>query len=178
MKQENSKRDLILNGKKRGKLYIASAAIALLIAVPAYFYVTGSSGERDTNNSTTATNSSVTSDEVRYLIQEFNDGRARFFIYDNRGTTIKYFILKSSDGKLRAAFDACDVCWRAHKGYRQDGDNMVCNNCGRSFPSAMINVVTGGCNPSPLTISISGDDAVIKIRNIIKGDGYFSGAQL
>ena len=27
---------------------------------------------------------------------------------------------------------------------------MVCNNCGKVFPSDQINVVTGGCNPIPL----------------------------
>ena len=27
---------------------------------------------------------------------------------------------------------------------------MVCNNCGKAFPSDQINVITGGCNPIPL----------------------------
>jgi hypothetical protein len=43
--------------------------------------------------------------------------------YTDGALTIRYFILKSSDGIIRAAFDACDVCWPAGKGYFQDGDH-------------------------------------------------------
>jgi hypothetical protein len=46
--------------------------------------------------------------------------------------------MKSADGVIRAAYDACDVCYRERKGYHQEGDDMVCNNCGRHFPSTSI----------------------------------------
>ncbi|HEY7527662.1 MAG TPA: Fe-S-containing protein, partial [Candidatus Deferrimicrobiaceae bacterium] len=63
------------------------------------------------------------------------------------GRQFHYFVLRSSDGTYRAAFDACDVCFRANRGYRQEGDLMVCNQCGQTFPSVKINEVKGGCNP-------------------------------
>ena len=88
--------------------------------------------------------------------------------------TVRYFILKSSDGIVRAAFDACDVCWPAGKGYYQDGDSMVCRNCGRRFHSVLINEVKGGCNPAPLTRSVDGDQLVIKVDDILKGKPYFN----
>ncbi|MDA3940922.1 MAG: Fe-S-containing protein [Spirochaetia bacterium] len=44
----------------------------------------------------------------------------------------------------------CDVCYESRLGYKQLGDIMVCNNCGRQFPSVRINVEEGGCNPAPL----------------------------
>ena len=74
---------------------------------------------------------------------------------------------------IRAAFDACDVCWPSGKGYYQDGDVMVCRNCGRRFASVKINEVKGGCNPAPLKRTITGDKLVIQTSDILAGKQYF-----
>jgi uncharacterized membrane protein len=116
----------------------------------------------------------VNTTEVSYPVSMFDDGRARHFQHRANGLTIQYFVLKSSDGIIRAAFDACDVCWPAGKGYFQDGDVMVCRNCGRRFASVRINEVKGGCNPAPLTRTIRGNQLVIKIDDIISGQSYFN----
>jgi uncharacterized membrane protein len=50
---------------------------------------------------------------------------------------------------------------------------MVCNNCGRRFPADQINVVHGGCNPSPLERAVEGDSLVIQVDDIVAGLGYF-----
>ena len=110
-----------------------------------------------------------------YPVEMFDNGKARHFEYKTSdGVSIKYFIMKSSDGVIRAAFDACDVCWREGKGYTQKDDVMVCNNCGRRFLSTKINVVTGGCNPGPLTRTIEGGKVVIKGEHILEGKRYFT----
>ena len=64
--------------------------------------------------------------------------------------------MQSKDGEYRAAFDACDVCYPNKKGYTQQGDLMVCNNCGLQFESTKINEVKGGCNPSPIERTLEG----------------------
>jgi uncharacterized membrane protein len=113
--------------------------------------------------------------EVVYAVKDFKNGDARFYSYPaGNGVTIKYFILKSSDGVIRAAFDACDVCWREGKGYTQKGDFMVCNNCGRRFASVRVNEVTGGCNPSPLTREIREDKVILQVKDIMEGKPYFT----
>jgi uncharacterized membrane protein len=105
----------------------------------------------------------------------FDDGKARYFkVKSPDGVTIRYFVMKSSDGIIRAAFDACSVCWREGKGYTQKDDVMVCNNCGRRFPSVKINVVTGGCNPSALTRNIEGGQVIIRGAHILEGKRYFA----
>jgi uncharacterized membrane protein len=115
--------------------------------------------------------------EVSYSVSMFDNGKARHFEHKTSdGVTIKYFIMKSSDGVVRAAFDACDVCWREGKGYVQQDDVMVCRNCGRRFPSTKINVVTGGCNPGPLTRNIEGGKVVVKVEHILEGKRYFASA--
>jgi uncharacterized membrane protein len=110
---------------------------------------------------------------VSYPVSMFADGAARHFDFKADGMTIRYFILKSSDGVIRAAFDACDVCWPAGKGYYQDGDDMVCRNCGRRFASVLVNEVKGGCNPAPLTRTVNGDRLVLKVDDILQGKSYF-----
>jgi uncharacterized membrane protein len=87
---------------------------------------------------------------------------------------VRYFVLKSSDGVLRAAFDACDVCWPENKGYFQRGDYMVCRNCGRKFASIKVNEVKGGCNPAPLERSVVGEKLVIQMKDIELGKRYFN----
>ncbi len=113
--------------------------------------------------------------EVVYSVKDFQNGNARFYSYPaGNGVTIKYFLLKSSDGVIRAAFDACDVCFEAGRGYEQKGDFMVCKNCGRRFVSVRVNEVTGGCNPGSLTREIKGDKVVLKVNDILEGKKYFT----
>jgi len=112
--------------------------------------------------------------EISYPVSAFNDGKARFFEYKTPdGIVIKYFILKSSDGVIRAAFDACDVCWEAGKGYVQKDEFMICKNCGRRFHSTKINEVSGGCNPHPLTRTIKDGKVVIDTQDVLAGKRYF-----
>jgi uncharacterized membrane protein len=111
---------------------------------------------------------------ISFPVAAFDDGEAKYYEYPtDDGINIRYFVLKSSDGIVRAAFDACDVCWRAGLGYVQSGDKMVCRNCGRQFASARINEVQGGCNPAPLKREIVGDNLIIDIDDIIAGRQYF-----
>ena len=114
------------------------------------------------------------SKQISFPTNIFEDGRARYFKYDSPdGLSIRYFILKSSDGIIRAAFDACDVCWRERKGYHQEGDVMVCNNCGQRFPSVKVNEIKGGCNPSPLNRKLVGNKVIIKVADILEGGNLY-----
>ena len=112
--------------------------------------------------------------QLTYPEKLFANGKARHFTYKtDDGVPIRYFIVKSSDGVIRAAFDACDVCWPENKGYIQKGDRMVCKNCGRQFPSTRINEVRGGCNPAPLNRTVVNGTVIITVADILEGKGYF-----
>jgi uncharacterized membrane protein len=127
------------------------------------------------NRQATEKNSAAAHDgsTVAIPVAQLADGVAHFFEHPSGDVTIRYFIVKSSDGILRAAFDACDVCWSAGKGYEQQGDDMVCRNCGRRFPTTKINEAAGGCNPAPLKRAIIGDRLMISIGDIELGRSYF-----
>ena len=112
--------------------------------------------------------------DVELAMATFNDGAARHYRYTTAGgQQITFFVMRSSDGVARAAFDACDVCFRERRGYRQVGDSMVCNSCGKLFRSTDINIVQGGCNPVPLTRTLIGDKLVLKAIDLAQGAAYF-----
>lgn len=106
-------------------------------------------------------------------LSKVDDGKAHQFKFLDNGKEIRFFVVKSKDGQIRSAFDACDVCWPAKKGYVQDGDNMVCVNCGQRFHTNRIMEVKGGCNPGPLARTLDQGKVVFKIEDIRAGARYF-----
>ena len=167
-----SKKATVLGTRKKNRLPLAIAVVGVfIIAVAVIFYNT-----QRGNNPSEVANGPVIVDNtlVMFPVNLFEDGSARHFEFVSEKTTIRYFILKSSDGILRAAFNACDVCWPAGKGYYQDGDHMVCRNCGRRFASVLVNEVKGGCNPAPLSRKLENDKLIIQIKDIEQGRQYFN----
>jgi uncharacterized membrane protein len=118
-----------------------------------------------------------TADAVRIPLTALDSGKALFLSLESDDRRIYYFALKSRDGAYRAAFDACDVCFKSNRGYRQEGDLMVCNNCGQTFPSNRIGEIKGGCNPHPLARKIEGQDLVIRKADILAREDYFARAR-
>lgn len=114
-----------------------------------------------------------TSNVVKIPLKALDSGKALFLRQELEGRQLFYFTLKSSDGAYRAALDACDVCFRMNRGYRQEGDLMVCNNCGQTFPSMKIGEIKGGCNPHPLPRKVEGQYLVIQKSDIAAGKNYF-----
>lgn len=110
---------------------------------------------------------------VSIPVAAVSDGQAHFFTWRHDGLPIRFFVLKSHDGVVRAAFDTCDVCYKEKKGYRQEGDEMICNNCNQRFPSDQINEVKGGCNPAPIERSIAGDQLILTEADLAQGARYF-----
>ena len=158
--------------KKAGTtLLLAGFLVVLLVAAAVVVLLWPGTPQSDAG---TAPVSVPVEGVVTHPVDDFNDGKAHFFTYDAKdGATVKYFVLKSSDGVIRAAFDACDVCWPAGLGYEQAGDYMVCRNCGRQFISTRINEEQGGCNPAPLERKIDGNQVIIQASDIVKGKAYF-----
>ncbi|MCW4032168.1 MAG: DUF2318 domain-containing protein [Candidatus Bathyarchaeota archaeon] len=89
---------------------------------------------------------------------------AKWYTYDSNGVDVKYFLVKGSDGKIHLGTDACDVCYDSKRGYRQSGNVMTCNNCGREFAINSIGTenLAGGCWPSYIPLEIDGDSAIIE----------------
>jgi len=153
--------------RSRRSLIVAAAAAVAVLAVAGAFLLTRAGGSSE------FAQASVVQGKVMIPLAQVTDGKAHFYTYKSGGTKVNYFVLESPDGTVRAAFDACDVCYPKRKGYHQSGDFMECNNCGRRFRSDQVNVVGGGCNPSPLERKVVDGRLVIKTTDLEAGAHYF-----
>ena len=111
--------------------------------------------------------------KVTIPLVDLNHGQAHFYSYKGQGGKIPFFVIKGKDGTVRAAFDACDVCYKEKKGYEQKDEEMICKNCNQAFPVAKIGTVSGGCNPSPLKTTPSDATLEIVVGDLEAGAHYF-----
>ncbi len=95
-----------------------------------------------------------------------SDGKVHFYNTTmSDGKSAYFFVVKSPDGKLRAAANGCQVCGAALQGFRQEGDEIVCNTCGNRYHLDKVATEKGGCNPAPISPDLKVEDGMIKISN-------------
>ncbi len=95
----------------------------------------------------------------------FSDNQAKFFnVQMPLGKTIYFFVVKDKNGIYRAAANACQVCFGTKKGFHQEGNEIVCNNCGNRYPVEKIATEKGGCNPGPINPNLTVQSGKIVIN--------------
>ncbi len=79
------------------------------------------------------------------------DGNAHFYTADVDGVSVEVVAVKLADGSIRTAFNACQVCYDSGRGYfKQEGNELVCQNCGNRYTMDQVGLNAGGCNPAPI----------------------------
>jgi uncharacterized membrane protein len=141
-----------------------------IILFSTMIYLTGCTSTTENENKNTNINNpppQQNETEIRIPLSEISTTTS-FYSYDSDGITIRYFAVKDSQGAVHVAFDACDVCYEAKKGYKQEGAQMQCLNCGQQFAITSIGTENqaGGCWPSFLNMNINGNDVVIKTADL------------
>ena len=163
------------SGQKTRATPVLAVTFIALVAVAVYLvFGRGDDQPASTNVTAAGDRGTAPTSDLRIPVADLSGGKAKFFDYktaDNKA--IRFFVIRSSDGVYRAALDACDTCFHAKKGYHQEGDEMICNNCNLRFHSALINEVKGGCNPVGLPRTVEGDQVVIKTSELDKRSSYF-----
>jgi hypothetical protein len=88
---------------------------------------------------------------------------------------LEYIIVQASNGDIKTVFNACDVCYTAHKGYSQSGTQLRCNNCGKYFQIDALGSQSppGTCSPGYLPHTIQGNQVVINVSDLIVGEYFF-----
>lgn len=168
-----------LEGKDSGgrnllPILVVVAAVVLAVAGYAFFGRGGAQRPATVTAAPTGGSAAVAEAGITLPLTTFDDGKAHYYTWNSpSGKEVRFFVLKSADGVVRAAFDACDVCFASKKGYRQEGDYMVCNNCGQRFESVRVNEVRGGCNPSPVDRTFENGNLVITASALRAGEKYF-----
>lgn len=76
---------------------------------------------------------------------------AAFYPIEVDGTEMEVIAVKDAEGTIRTAFNTCQICYDSGNGYyKQEGDKLVCQNCGNSFTMDQVGETAGGCNPYPI----------------------------
>ena len=76
---------------------------------------------------------------------------ASFYPITVDGMQMEVLAVRASDGTIRTAFNTCQNCYTSGAGYYvQQGDDLVCQNCGFHFTPDQVEIQSGGCNPWPI----------------------------
>ena len=190
----NEQKDL---GKKQPSSY--KKLIIIGVAVISIFALAGCSSasnsrESNTNNAASSSNNSssgnkeskseATNKATTNIVSgiEINkseiSNKVKFYPYESNGIKMEVLALKSSDGTIRTALNTCQVCYSSGKGYYvQEGNELVCQNCGNRFSADMVGKTKGGCNPVPISDTSKIDDGTkitIDKNYLDKNKTYFS----
>ncbi len=152
------------NTAKKGTnntIYIVSGVIVLAIVAAVVFNTTG--GGAKPANIQTGGNLSIPKAQIT--------STASYFPYQAGDVTMEVVAVKASDGTIRTAFNTCQVCYDSGKGYYvQEGNELVCQNCGNKFQIDQVEVVKGGCNPVPIFKQDKTDDG----QNLVIAENYLN----
>ena len=130
--------------KKKVKWPLAAALCLVIVAV---FLWTGG---QDTPSGALAVQTLSEGESLVIPVDELSD-TVRFYPVEVNGTRMEILAAKDSQGTIRTAFNTCQICYSSGRGYYvQDGDALVCQNCGNRFTVDQVEVESGGCNPWPI----------------------------
>ena len=111
---------------------------------------------------------------MKIPMKDVSDGRVHFFSFKNGDKNINFFVRMDGAGKLHAYFDACFTCYKLKKGYRVEGTDIVCNECGTKFRLAdEVWKNVGGCAPIAVPSTINGDFLMIRASDLGRGEKLF-----
>src|SRR5271163_2869952 len=98
--------------------------------------------------------------QVRIPLSELSDSSLHFYTAEVDGAVIRFLVIHKSDGNYGTALDACQICGPA--GYRKEGQNVVCRNCGATIYIPSIGE-SGGCNPIGVKSKVEGGEVVVDL---------------
>jgi len=112
-------------------------------------------------------------DEIRLPLEAIHEHAMQKYVVNLAGVDVRFFIVRSREGKIAGAFDACNIC--PLKGYVLEGEQLVCRNCGAPIAFATIGT-PGGCNPLPLKAMRINGHLVIDRQALAEGRARFDRA--
>lgn len=136
--------------KRNPAIYLVAGALVVVVAL--ILLIRGGSGGKspiDAEGNLVIPKSEVT-------------GTAKFYPYKSGSTKMEVLAVKAPDGTVRTAFNTCQVCFSSGRGYyKQEGDELVCQNCGNRFKTSQVEKLKGGCNPVPILDENKSDDGAV-----------------
>jgi hypothetical protein len=146
---------------KKTSVILALALIIVAVGVAGFIWINGQDGnadiasvvpeEKNTAEVPQSSQAAIPESEGITIDKNAVTEEAAFYPYQFGDTYMEVIAIRASDGTVRTAFNTCQVCFDSGRGYyKQDGDVLVCQNCGNRFTIDQIEVIKGGCNPVPI----------------------------
>jgi uncharacterized membrane protein len=143
--------------KEKQKKKISKSIITIAILIFAMGIILTACSKRSSSNTQNTENSNntdkkeiVSGENLVIPIKEISS-TVKFYPVNVDGTAMEVMAVKAPDGTIRTAFNTCQVCFTSGRGYyKQQGDLLVCQNCGNKFSMSRVEVEAGGCNPWPI----------------------------
>jgi uncharacterized membrane protein len=108
--------------------------------------------------------------QLRIHLDDLAPQQVRFYRFLNAGNQeVHFFVGRDTAGDVQVAFDGSEICAKSKRGFRHEGEWMVCNKCDKSFRLSGVNAGGGGCNPIPLRHRVEGDELVIAEADVLGG---------
>jgi len=136
---ERRRRDWEFRKQRRWSFAAAFICIAVILMFAGEFvYARTSAAPPD------ATPITAQDGRVEISLGDLADSNLHFYSASVNGKKLRFLVIRKGNGDYVAALDACQICGWA--GYRQQGQNVICRNCGAAIYVPSIGE-SGGCNP-------------------------------
>jgi uncharacterized membrane protein len=107
---------------------------------------------------------------VRISLDGLGPHQVRFYHFLNSANQeVWFFVGRDGSGQVQVAFDASETCAKRKRGFRHEGEWMVCNQCDKSFRLSDVNAGGGGCKPVPLGYRLAGSELLLAQADVLAG---------
>jgi uncharacterized membrane protein len=107
---------------------------------------------------------------MRIEVADLKPQQVRFYRFLNSGNQeVRFFVGRDEAGEVQVAFDGNEQCAKSKRGFRHDGEWMVCNKCDKAFRLSSVNSGGEGCTPIPLHHRVDGQELVLAESDVLQG---------
>ncbi|HLF28963.1 MAG TPA: Fe-S-containing protein [Anaerolineae bacterium] len=163
---ERRKRVAALLRIRRWQTSLTSVTLATVLVLGTITYATSQGQYRPEPQAVTAHDGMV-----HIATEALQPGQLNLYTYAGADANVPFMVIKRDEDDLAVALNACGIC--PVRGYHQEGDVLVCDNC-----NAPINLDTvgmpGGCNPVPLAASLAEGEVLIAASDLDAAQSRFA----
>jgi high-affinity iron transporter len=131
----------------------ATSFVFILLVTAEFIYA------KSVNALSPAAQVSFVNGAVSIPVAQVSDGDLHRYAAHENGTEVRFFLYRKPDGKVVAAFDACQICGPV--GFFKGQSGLVCKNCSAPINGQSVGT-PGGCNPVPLASNVAADAVIIR----------------
>jgi FTR1 family protein len=152
---ERRMREWEFRRQRRWSFAAAILCVLVVLSLAAEFVYT-----RATNAQEPARELVAQNNQVRIPLGDLQDSSVHFYTADVNSTVIRFLVIHRGNGDYATALDACQICGTT--GYRQEGQNVICRNCGATIYIPSIGE-SGGCNPIPVKSQVENGEVIVDL---------------